>query len=299
MPRAVGHAASALCLALISVGCGAGPPEPTKTTGGAARAVSLPKPSSTGVPPGWVPKQTLTQNLVVRTRGAVVEDVLLDNADLVVDAPDVTIRRVKLRGGRIHNVPASTCRNGMTVEDSTIEPAPGASNSPDSEGVIGYGGYTARRVKIWRRGEGFRVGGRSDGCGPVRIESSFVKISVPPGCPGDPHSDGIQGVDGSPLTIRNVTVDFTEAACGTAPFFMPEGQGNTRVDIDGMLVMGGGATFRLGVPGRVRGLKIVDDSWSYYPVDVKCSLLGSWSADLVTITRDYQVERRVKHQPCR
>jgi hypothetical protein len=163
---------------------------------------------------------------------------------------------------------------------------------------VSYGGYTARRVKIWRREEGFRAGGRSSGCGPVRIEDSFVKISVPPGCPGDPHSDGIQGFDGPPLTVRNTTIDFTEAACGTAPFFVPESQGNTSVDVDRLLVMGGGATFRDGVPGRVRGLRIVDESWSYRPVDVECQLLRSWDAKLVTISRSYTVTSTRRRQPC-
>lgn len=295
MRRAAAQAAMACCAALIATGCGDGTPDPPSAS---APLSGFPSPSSTGVPAGWVPDRTLTSEIVVRTPGAIVEDVQLDNADLVVDAPDVTIRRVKLRGGRIYNVPSSACGNGMVVEDTTIEPAPGRAHSPDSVGVIGDGGYTARRVKIWGRGEGFRVGGRSAGCGPVRIESSFVKISIPPGCPGDPHSDGIQGVDGPPLTIRNVTIDFRQASCGTAPFFVPEGQGNTRVDVDGMLVMGGGATFRLGVPGSVRGLKVVDGSWGYFPVDVECALLRSWSADVVSITRDYRIARRLRDQPC-
>jgi hypothetical protein len=294
MPRLAAHVAAACCAALTAAGCGSGTPDPSPPP----RDPGFPGPSSAGVPAGWVPDRTVRSDIVVRTPGAVVEDVQLDNANLVVDAPDVTIRRVRLRGGRIYNVPSSTCGNGMVVEDSTIEPAPGRAHAPDSEGVISDGGYTARRVKIWRRGEGFRVGGRSAGCGPVRIESSFVKITVPRGCPGDPHSDGIQGVDGPPLTIHNVTIDFNEAACGTAPFFVPEGQGNTRVDVDGLLVMGGGATFRLGVPGRVRGLKVVDGSWGYFPVDVKCGLLRSWSADVVAITRGYQIARRLRAQPC-
>ena len=76
---------------------------------------------------------------------------------------------------------------------------------------------TALRVKIWRREEGFRDGGGSGGCGPVHIEDSFVKISIPPGCPGNPHSDGVQGFDGPPLTVDNVTIDFRDADCGTAP----------------------------------------------------------------------------------
>jgi hypothetical protein len=259
----------------------------------------LPTPSTVGVPAGWVPKQTRASTLVVTDPGAVIEDVLLENADLVVDAPNVTIRRVKLQGGLIQNRPGATCRNGMLIEDSTIEPPPGKRYSEESEGVVGYGGYTARRVKIWRREEGFRVGGRSAGCGPVRIEDSYAKIVVPPGCPGDPHADGIQGFDGPPLTVVNTTIDFTEAACGTAPFFVPDSQGNTTAHIDGLLVMGGGATFRDGVPGSVKGLQIVDKSWSYFPVDVKCSLLSGWDARIVTITPGYKVASTRRRQPCR
>jgi hypothetical protein len=259
---------------------------------------SFPTASSVGVPAGWRPKQTRTTDLVVRKAGAIVEDVLLVDADLVVDAPNVTIRRVELQGGRIQNHPRATCGNGMLVEDTTIEPRAGERYAQDSEGVVSYGGYTARRVKIWRREEGFRAGERSSGCGPVLIEDSFVKIAIPPGCPGDPHADGIQGFDGPPLTVRNTTIDFTEAACGTAPFFVPESQGNTSVDVDGLLVMGGGATFRDGVPGQVRGLRIVDKSWSYRPVDVQCQLLRGWDAKLVTISRGYRVMSTRGRQPC-
>jgi PKD repeat protein len=257
---------------------------------------SFPTPSTTGVPAGWAPAQTRSGDLVVTQAGAVVQDVLLQNADLIVDAPNVTIRRVKLQGGRIFNTQGS-CQNGMVVEDSTLEPPPGQSYIADSEGVVGNGGYTARRVKIWRRAEGFRVGGKSDGCGPVRIEDSFEKIVIPPGrC--DLHSDGIQGFDGPALTVVNTTIDFNEAGCGTAPFFVPDGQGNTSATVDRLLVMGGGATFRLGVPATVTGLKIVDRSWFYAPLDVKCSLATAWDASIVTITPDYQVATTVRPQSC-
>jgi hypothetical protein len=281
-------------LACGAAACGGSHPQAPTT----ALARSFPTASTVGVPAGWKPKQTRTTDLVVRKPGAVIEDLLLVDADVIVDAPDVTIRRVKLQGGGIQNRPGPTCRNGMLVEDTTIEPRPGERYAEDSEGVISYGGYTARRVKIWRREEGFRDGGRSSGCGPVRIEDSFVKIAIPPGCPGDPHADGIQGFDGPPLTVRNTTIDFTEAACGTAPFFVPEGQGNTSVDVDRLLVMGGGATFRDGVPGRVRGLRIVDRSWSYRAVDVECQLLRAWDAKLVTINRGYRVTSTRRAQPC-
>jgi len=291
----VAPAALACLLVCVAAGCG-GAPEPQEPRAPASLA-GLPTPSTVGVPKGWAPKRTRTTDLVVTEPGAVVEDVLLQNADLVVDAADVTIRRVKLQGGRIQNRPGSTCRNGMVIEDSTIEPPPGRPYSIESEGVVGYGGYTARRVEIWRRSEGFRDGGRSAGCGPVTIEDSFAKIVLPAShC--EEHADGIQGFDGPPLTVVNTTIDFTEAACGNAPFFVSEGQGNTRATIKGLLVIGGGIPFRLGVPGSVAGLKIADRSWHYAPVHVQCALVKPWDAHIVTVTRDYQIASTRRPQRC-
>jgi len=248
-----------------------------------------PSPADVGLPTGWVPAQTRSSDLVVTQPGAVVQDIRFQNADLIIDAPNVTVRRIDMQGGLINNWAGANCQNGLLIEDSTFEPPPGQQYWNNTTGVTGFGGYTAQRVKLWRLGEGFRDGGRSGGCGPVNIEDSFVKISIPPGCPGDPHSDGIQGYDGPPLTVANVTVDFTEAACGTAPFFVPASQGNTTADVNGLLVMGGGLPFRDGVPGSIRGLKTVDHSWYYAPIDVNCSLFSAWDAQLVTIDSAYRI----------
>lgn len=273
------------------------PPPPTAAPGTPAGPRGFPAPSTTGVPAGWTPSQVLTTDLRVTQPGAVVQDVLLQNATLSVDAPNVTIRRVKLQGGWINNLPGSVCNgNGLTIEDTTIEPPPGQTATKEIEGVVSYGGYTARRVKIWRRSEGFRVSGTVQGCGPVRIEDSFLKIDDSNDCFF--HADGIQGYDGDALTVVNTTVDGTDLRCGTAPFYYPVNQGNTRADVDGLLVMGAGFPFRDGMPGSVRGLKIVNGSWVYGPIDVRCSVISSWQADIVEIDANYQVTRTVRPQPC-
>lgn len=258
----------------------------------------FPNPASTGVPAGWTPSQTRTSDLVVTQAGAVVADVLLRDADLIVSAPNVTIRRVKLEGGVIDNWPGGgSCSRGTVIEDSTIDPPPGASESDEDDPAIGVGGYTARRVKIWRRTEGFRVGGVASGCGPVRIEDSFAKIVIPNGrC--ELHSDGIQGYDGPWTTVVNSTIDFREADCGTAPFFFPKNQGNDGATVNRLLVLGGGYPFRMGVRGTVSGLKIVKGSWEYGPINVACSLVSAWDASIVTMTANYQVARTVRSQPC-
>ena len=97
------------------------------------------------------------------------------------------------------------------------------------------------------------------------------------------------------MTVRDVTIVMEELGdCGgTAPFFYPSNQGNTSARIDGLLVQGGGYPFRLAMPGSVRGLKIVDRSWGYGPIDVRCSVLSSWGAAIVTITADYKVASTV------
>jgi hypothetical protein len=308
MSRGRSLLATLLCALALAAGVllvvGAGPDAPgTNTASGIAepaakRMRGFPRPATTGVPAGWKPAQTRTSDLHVTQPGVVVKDVLLQGADLIVDAPNVTIRRVKLQGGRITNYAGPRCEGRMTIEDTTIEPAPGRSNSVESEGVIDAAGYTARRVKIWRRSEGFRLTGSGlPGCGPIRIRDSFVKIVIPPGrC--DLHADGIQGYGGPHASVVNTTIDFRQAWCGTAPFFVPKGQGNTSVTVKRLLVMGGGYPFRLGVAGKVSGLKIVDRSWVFGPIDVACSLVTGWDARIVTITADYQVKRTVRAQRC-
>lgn len=253
----------------------------------------FPNSTSTGVPPGWTPKQTRTTDLRVTEPGAVVSDMLLKDADILVEAPNVTVRRTRLQGGAINNS-VGGCGTGLVIEDTTIGPSPGQDFANDAEGVIGYGGYTARSVKIWHRSEGFRA----SECGPVRIEDSFALVTPPRPC-GDWHGDGFQGYGADPITVRNVTIEFDVSGCdGTAAFFVPSGQGNTSADIDRLLVKGGGYPFRLGVPGSVTGLRIVDDSWAFGPVDVRCSALTDWEAEIVKVSADYQVTRSLRSQRC-
>jgi hypothetical protein len=271
------------------------PPPPTAPGKPAPpRVDGFPTPSNTGVPAGWVPARTLTSDLHVTHAGAVVQNVRLRNADIIVEAPNVTIRRVDLQGGAITNFVGHPCQGGMVVEDTTIEPPPGKLYSVETEGVIEASGYTARRVKIWRRSEGFRA---EEDCGPVRIENSFAKIVIPPGrC--DLHADGLQGYGAPWTTVVDTTIDFYDARCGTAPFFMPKNQDNTGATIDGLLVMGGGYPFRLGVPGTVSGLKIVNKSWVFGPIDVDCARVSKWDASIVDISSNYQVTRTVRRQRC-
>ncbi|MFN0030187.1 MAG: Ig-like domain-containing protein [Acidimicrobiales bacterium] len=273
-------------------------PAPT-TTALPSGGRPVPSPSSTGVPAGWAPARSVNGDVRVTTPGAVIEDLRITEGSLVIAAPNVTVRRVEIRGGNIDNFSGATCAGGLVVEDTSVLKQAGVATTPLDPPSLQAGGYTARRVKIDGVPEGFRVGGSHTGCGPVLIEDSFARVVSPDVC-GDWHGDGVQGYDGPKLTMRNVTLEMVERddCGGTAPFFYPADQGNTSVAIDGLLVIGGGSSFRLGTSGSVTGLKIVSGSWFYGPVSVNCSLLSSWDAQIVTINASYQPTSIVRTQPC-
>jgi hypothetical protein len=288
----------------------------------------FPNRRTTGVPDGWVPAQTRSTDLVVNTPRTVVQDVLLTSgANILVNAPDVTIRRVKLQGGDIDNWSSGTCYTGMLIEDTTLEPVPGQLDRNDLPSIR-WGGYTARRVEIVNRGEGYRSGG----CGPIRVEDSFTYIKGDewgtPWCLNDSHSDGYQSYHARGATFVNNTIVFANP-CGTSPFYAgyskpesscagrpnsscpPSSNINTGTyNVDRMLISGGGAVYRHQTPGSVTGLRIVNNSWVHFAIDNRCSVLSPWEAKIVDIDTpvspyrgpspdaDYRVTRIVRDQPC-
>lgn len=255
--------------------------QPTAPPTGSAGA-RYPTLATTGLPAGWTPVRQITGDVWIRTAGTVLQDVRVTNGTIYVDAKNVTLRHVEGVGVRVNNLVGSSCGTGLLVEDSAfLRGSLGTDATGDP--VIGPGGYTARNVLIDGAPEGMRVGAKS-ACGPVTVQDSYVHIVPPDNCSGW-HGDGIQGYDGAKLTVRNSAVEFDTGRCGgTAPLFYPDGQGNTSVDIDGLLVSGGGYSFRLGTPGSVSNLGVVDQSWSYGPTDVtSCSSLSKWQANIVTL----------------
>jgi hypothetical protein len=270
-------------------------PTPTPTQ---PAATGFPTAATAGVPAGWTPKTTRTGDYTITTAGAVIEDLRVTNGNILVRAPNVTLRRVELLGGIIHNEGNNGCHNGLVIEDTSIGKAPGQTTRDSDWSVVMVGGYTARNVKITGVPEGFRVGGDSVGCGPVVIEDSYAEIVRPDVC-GDWHGDGLQGYDGPALTVRNTVLklDVTQGCGATSPYFYPSGQGNTSAVIDGLVVDGGGFPFRQGTPGSVKGLHIVEGSWVYGPISVACNLLSTWQASVSTLNAAGQPVV-VRSQPC-
>jgi hypothetical protein len=240
-------------------------PTPTSTN-----PTGWPTAATAGTPAGWVPVRTV-ESLTVSLPGAVIEDVRVVGGDLVVTAPGVTLRRVELVGGRINNASGGKCANGLIVEDSTFLPSAGEAWGGSAEGAITYGGYTARRVAVLDRVEGLRVSGRADGCGPVVVEDSYIRITAP--LSPCYHADGVQGYDGAGLTMRRTVVDARRMECGTSAIFYPNGDGNTGpVTLDRVWAAGGGWVVVLGPTGsKVTDLEVLAGSGQYGPFDVDCA----------------------------
>lgn len=275
-------------------------PTPTATPSATPTPTVTPTPvagwptaATTGVPAGWTPKTTRTGDYTITTPGAVVEDLRITDGTLWVRAANVTIRRVEFINARLWNEYNNVCGNGLKVEDSTFKRNKAIAWDP----VIGTGGMTLTRIKIDNMPEGIRVAGADTGgrCDPMVVQDSFLDVRAPEDCTNnqDWHGDGIQGYYGVALTVRNTRIDLTEVTpsgvqCGgTAPFFYPGGQNNTRADIDGLLLSGGSYSFRLTTAGTAKNVKVIDRSWIYGPTEVDCPpLVWGTGNERVTVAAD-------------
>lgn len=257
-------------------------PTPPTTNPAPPAAGGFPTAASTGIPSGWTPKTKVSGDYWVRTDGAVVQDLEITNGAIHVAAKNVTLRRISGTDTVVDNYANGTCYNGLTIEDSSFVTKGRTTDAGDP--VIGPGGYTVRNVLIDGAPEGLRVGGKGLGCSGVDVVDSFVRIAAPQVC-NDWHGDGIQGYDGGHLVVRNSTIIMNESSTcqGTAPFFYPADQGNTSIDVDGLVVSGAGYSFRDGMPGTVKNLNVVENAWGYGPISVKCSAVTSWQASIVRL----------------
>ncbi len=267
------------------------PPTPTPTptpettepaTTAAPPVKGFPTRDSAGLPSGWKPKRTVTGDFWVQHRGAVEEDLRITNGVIYVTAPGVTLRRIEAIASVVVNDYNDRCSAGLLIEDSDFV----RSSAPTTEEAwpaVSAGGYTVRNVVIDGVPEGLRASNK-ERCGGIGIKDSFIRVTSPDVC-SDWHGDGLQGYGGGTIKVRRTVMilDVENNCHGTAPFFNPAEQGNDAVDIDGLVVAGGGYPFRNGTPGSVRNLYVVDQSWVYNPLDVDCSLVTEWSAAVVTM----------------
>ena len=256
-----------------------------------APSTGFPTRASAGLPKGWQPTQQVFGDYYVRQAGALVQDLRITDGTIIIEAPNVTLRRIQSVGSYVVNGLGSTCYQNLLIEDSEF--TPNGTTSDKDNPVIQFGGYTARNIVIDGAPEGLRVGGTDIGCGPVSVSDSFIRVKSPDVCT-DWHGDGIQGYGGDKIVVRNTTIimQVINGCYGTAPFFYPKDQGNTSVDIDGLLIGGSsGYPFRNGMPGSVKNLNIIDGSWVYAPVDVNCSVVTPFQAQVVKLNANGQPVR--------
>lgn len=248
---------------------------------------TIPTRDTTGVPEGWIPKEEHTGDLRITQNGAVIEDLRLTDGRLYVLANNVTLRRVELVSARIVNYYSRVCYNGLRIEDVTIRRGPVDVGMP----AIESGGYAAVRLQADGITEGVRVGEQPNGCGPVVLEDSWLRLEPPDDCskPTDWHGDGVQGYQGAEVTVRRSYIELVggKRCPGTAAIFYSD-QGNTYATIEDVVVAGGPYPFRLATPGRVSGLKVVADSWLYAPVDVEDCKAVEWGKgnSIVRLAKD-------------
>jgi hypothetical protein len=279
-------------------------PSPSPTPSQTPAAWPHPGDGVTGVPPGWVPAQVFTgttanpYQLIVSTPGQVIENIEIDNGDIQVHAPNVTIRNVRIVGGGIGNWWDPSCDGIMTLDHISILGAGPTLTFADGGPVIGRGNYVASHILIDGVTEGFRVGESTPCSTPSSISDSFVRIITPIDCTTSPfpdwHGDGLQGYLGAGLTLTHTTLRMNDVSTsrtpceGTSPLFWPN-QGNGSIHVNGVLAIGGAYyAVRIATPGDVHGLLVMaapnTATTSYGGVLIdSCAQLTTWDAHWASV----------------
>jgi hypothetical protein len=276
----------ALAAAILPLSGASAAPQPAGT---------FPNPTNTGAPLGPLPDYT--GDCTIRTPNTVIENVTM-NCAVSVYAPGVQLRNVLILPGPddywgVSNYWAGEDGAPMVLDHVTISPGePGTCNA--GAWAIGTQNWRANAVKILNFGDGFRFSGNNS-----VAENSFVLLCAP--ADSGAHSDGAQGYfAGTGNVLRHNTFDQRcgedtgnpahQACSTTANVFWSDGSGDGLI-VEDNLFMGGGYTIRVhtGSGHTVGGNRIVDESWSYGPVNSSCSAIFWYDNRLVTIDDYYHV----------
>ncbi len=286
---------------------------------------NYPTPDCTGAPPG-LQLTTHEGDFVIEEPG-VYENLHVTGA-VFICASDVTLSNSVVNGlgaNMAINTRDWPCdsrlRQNVAIEDVTIEPTDfqlpatnwamyeldGAlGNDRWPEIAIGPSGFTCRRCKIITR-DGPRAGTALEGpdltSANIRIEDSYIFARSDGHEEVCNHTDGIQGYyGGTNVVLEHVTID-SGTACATGAIFA--GDYSTSMEVYDSLLMGGGYTITLGddpdlvADYKMRGIKIVDNSWGWGPATCPgAKHVKLWSdVDLVKIDPVYRVTSTVRNLP--
>jgi hypothetical protein len=243
----------------------------------AASAQTWPTAATTGVPAGTT--LTTVGSVTLSTPGQVLDSRLV-TGNVTVTASNVVIKNSEILG-RVIN----TGSGSFTIQDSLVGPTSGCAGIES----VGYGNYTARRVRMRNVSDGFRVSGSN-----ILIEDSFVLLCSSPG----DHSDGVQGYGGgNNVVVRHNTIDQRNASDVNAVVFFADNSRSATVQDN--LLMGGNITLRIHDdfnpdigPWIITGNRLVNGSWNFGPVsttNTNCATTTWTDNRLVTIDSNYNV----------
>jgi hypothetical protein len=206
------------------------PPSPPPPT------TSYPDASNTGVPPGTV--LTPSGGITINTAGTVIDGRDI-SGPVVVNAPNVTIRRSRIRASAFNIIDSNS--TGLLIEDVEID----GGGTGASHNAIWMQNVTVRRANI----HGTENGGNVATVGNVTVEDSWIH-DLTTCC--DAHTDGLQFNEGAhDVVVRHNTIDPTPLTDGaTACIIMWDGGGtqNARVRIEDNRLLGQGTAWALYSP---------------------------------------------------
>jgi Right handed beta helix region len=214
-------------------------PEPDPEPGPDPQPSDFPDGSNTGVPAGT----TLTPSggLTIGTAGTVIDSREITGS-VTVNAPNVTIRRSRIRGNGFYLVESNS--TGLVIEDSELVNRPVA-GQPNCHNAIQEAGFTVRRTEMTGCENALGISGDD-----VTAVDNYIHDLDTDGPShvfgGSPHTDGIQMTPGSDnITIRHNWVDPTPGGGATSAIIMGVNGSQTGVTIEDNYLDGRGAAYAL------------------------------------------------------
>jgi len=168
--------------------------------------------------PGAVPDES-EGTIRVEEAGAVIED--RHASFVVIDAPDVTLRNVKVESSALYGVRNTAAHDGLLIEDSELV----CNSAPDvtSSCLISWGEHAVTNTYIEAFGADASKASRD-----AVYEGNHIVATKPDG--SDHHTDGIQVRSGGNLSIVGNVIDAPAAEGGNAALIIQAKAGN----IDGV-----------------------------------------------------------------
>jgi hypothetical protein len=184
--------------------------------------------------------------MTINTAGTVIDarDIA---GPVVVNAPNVTIRRSRIRSNAFRVIESNS--TGLVVEDSELLNRPVAGQN-NCHNAIGFDNFTVRRSEI------AGCENAADANNNISFTDNFVHDLDTTGPSwvwgNEPHTDGIQiGEGASSLVIRHNWIDPTPTSGGvTSGIIMYTGSGtpNSNVWIEDNYIDGRGAAYAIYAP---------------------------------------------------